>query len=266
MWGLGPVYETPAGILKRYADCLTEEQKQPGKRVFLNFNVKAKKYIQNKGENSVRDIPRRAYNWLKDQGQIAKDDTRKITGHSLRHTMATLLADQGASELELCFAGGWKSTTVAKGYASKSRHMRVRTADMISGGNGDVDVQVAKRMAPASPEALRCDSPLPDDTSTPSPAPSAPVAMSTAIVPHQPPPPGVVCPHPVSAYPPPPGSAAVCLPGQATPAPTWPLPCASPCPALPASTSYDNCGNTYTVHHHHHYQHPAPQGFPGACV
>jgi len=47
-------------------------------------------------------------------------DPELYTGHSLRRTSATLLADGGGNENDLMRHGGWKSATVARSYVEKS--------------------------------------------------------------------------------------------------------------------------------------------------
>ncbi|XP_023312630.1 uncharacterized protein LOC111692753, partial [Anoplophora glabripennis] len=54
------------------------------------------------------------------------------TGHCLRRTSATALANAGATMTNLKRHGGWKSSTVAEGYLEDSIELRNKTARMLS--------------------------------------------------------------------------------------------------------------------------------------
>jgi hypothetical protein len=51
-----------------------------------------------------------------------------FTGHSLRRTSATLLADSGANILTLKRHGSWKSNSVAESYVSASKTSKLEIA------------------------------------------------------------------------------------------------------------------------------------------
>jgi integrase len=55
-----------------------------------------------------------------------------FTGHSLRRTSATLLADSGANILTLKRHGSWKSNSVAESYVSASKTSKLKIAKQIS--------------------------------------------------------------------------------------------------------------------------------------
>jgi hypothetical protein len=54
------------------------------------------------------------------------------TGHSLRVTSATILADAGISMINLKRQGGWKSDAVAEGYLRGSKKLKQDTAALIT--------------------------------------------------------------------------------------------------------------------------------------
>lgn len=66
------------------------------------------------------------------------------TGHSLRRTGSTLLADSGADTSVLKRFGGWKSSSVAERYVQDSLAAKNKIARMIQGGESFVEV-LAKR-------------------------------------------------------------------------------------------------------------------------
>lgn len=60
------------------------------------------------------------------------ENSKGFTGHALRRTAATLLANSGANVLQLKRLGGWKSSTVAEGYVDSSMENKTKTAVMLS--------------------------------------------------------------------------------------------------------------------------------------
>jgi len=72
-------------------------------------------------------------------------DPDKYTGHGLRATGATAMADHGATELELLQAGNWKSSAVAREYIRQSGIAQRRRADLITGNAPQ----------PAAPQSLQ---------------------------------------------------------------------------------------------------------------
>jgi hypothetical protein len=59
------------------------------------------------------------------------DSPEKYTSHTYKHSTATLMADNGASVLQLANAGCWKSQNVASGYVQNSTVTKKRAADLI---------------------------------------------------------------------------------------------------------------------------------------
>lgn len=64
---------------------------------------------------------------------IGLDNAHLYTGHALRVTSATVLADNGANSLTLKRHGRWKSNAVAEEYMRDSKHTRNETAALLSG-------------------------------------------------------------------------------------------------------------------------------------
>ena len=56
-----------------------------------------------------------------------------FTGHAMRRSSATILADSGASIVQLKRFGRWKSSSVAEEYVDESSKSKIEVADMIGG-------------------------------------------------------------------------------------------------------------------------------------
>lgn len=78
------------------------------------------------GHNSIANFPKKIATFLK------LENIEGFTGHALRRTAATLLANSGADVLQLKRLGGWKSSTVAEGYVDCSMENKTKTATMLS--------------------------------------------------------------------------------------------------------------------------------------
>ncbi len=65
---------------------------------------------------------------------LNKPDAAKYTGHAIRRTAATWIADAGGTNVELKKFGRWKSDTVAQGYVDRSEKSKRTLATMIQGG------------------------------------------------------------------------------------------------------------------------------------
>jgi hypothetical protein len=79
------------------------------------------------GRSFFLEVPKTIAKWLN------KPDWKKHTGHSIRRTAATWLANAGASNVELKKFGRWKSDTVAQGYVDRSEFHKRKLATMIQG-------------------------------------------------------------------------------------------------------------------------------------
>ncbi|KAK8800630.1 hypothetical protein WA158_006948 [Blastocystis sp. Blastoise] len=64
---------------------------------------------------------------------LNKPEPEGYTGHSLRKTLATTLAIQGASEMQIRAAGSWKSTGVASRYIEQSGVSRMEAMKQVTG-------------------------------------------------------------------------------------------------------------------------------------
>lgn len=95
-------------------------------RLFRQFQ--AGKFIKSPlGKNMISSVPREIAHFLK------LDNPNLYTGHALRVTSATTLADQGANIIELKRHGRWASSSIAEEYVRESKHARVETASKLSG-------------------------------------------------------------------------------------------------------------------------------------
>ena len=104
----GQFYE----ICKKYIN-LRPNNIEKHKRFFLNF-FDGKCTRQPIGINTMGQIPKQISTCL------SLPDPQLYTGHSFRRTSATLLVDGGGDLTDLKRHGGWKSSTVAKGYINES--------------------------------------------------------------------------------------------------------------------------------------------------
>jgi len=94
-------------------------------RFFLNYQ-NGKCTHQPIGINKFSKMPMIIANYLK------LPDPESYTGHTLRRTSATLLADSGADILTLKRHGGWKSNTVAEGYVENSVNNKKKICNQIT--------------------------------------------------------------------------------------------------------------------------------------
>ncbi|XP_074034709.1 uncharacterized protein [Leptinotarsa decemlineata] len=94
-------------------------------RFFLSFRQN-KCTSQPIGKNMFGKIPSKIAMYL------GLPNSSSYTGHCLRRTSATALANAGATMTNLKRHGGWKSSTVAEGYLEDSIELRNKTARMLS--------------------------------------------------------------------------------------------------------------------------------------
>jgi integrase len=86
------------------------------------------KYINSPlGKNAIADVPRQIATFLR------LENPARYTGHALRVSSATALADNGADILELKRHGRWASSSIAEEYVRESKHARLETASKLSG-------------------------------------------------------------------------------------------------------------------------------------
>lgn len=98
------------------------------KKLFILYR-KGKHIKQNIGHNTISKVPYVVANYLK------LENPECYTGHSLRRSSATLLAENGGDLLSLKRHGGWKSATVAEGYIEESIADKKRIAELVQKRN-----------------------------------------------------------------------------------------------------------------------------------
>lgn len=96
------------------------------KRLFLSYR-QGRCTVQPVGKNTFGKIPCIIAKYL------GLNNPKKYTGHCLRRTSATLLAEAGANMTTLKRHGGWKSTTVAEGYLEDSISSKNEVSRMLAG-------------------------------------------------------------------------------------------------------------------------------------
>lgn len=79
------------------------------------------------GRNYFLNVPKYIAKYLN------KEDWKLYTGHALRRTAATWIANAGACELELKKWGRWSSDKIAGGYVERSDPMKRKFASMLLG-------------------------------------------------------------------------------------------------------------------------------------
>jgi integrase len=99
--------------------------KGPNERFWKQYRH-GKYTSQNRGKNYFSNLPT----------QIAKflnlPNANEFTGHALRRTAATLLANTGIDKLSLKRFGGWKSDSVCEGYIAESMDHKRKLAEAIT--------------------------------------------------------------------------------------------------------------------------------------
>lgn len=94
-------------------------------RKFFVYYKSGKCTVQPVGINSFANMPKKIAEYLQ------LPNSSSYTGHCLRRTSATLLADSGADIQMLKRHGGWRSSTVAEGYVEDSIANKVKTSKRI---------------------------------------------------------------------------------------------------------------------------------------
>jgi hypothetical protein len=96
-----------------------------GGRFFRNLLPTLKPSKTPIGSNTLAKYPEKIGQFLK------LPDCSRFTSHSFRHTGASILADEGASVMQLQQAGGWESASVAESYVQESNNSRLQIAKKI---------------------------------------------------------------------------------------------------------------------------------------
>lgn len=95
-------------------------------RLFLCYRNK-RCTVQPVGKNTIGNIPCKIATYL------GLGDAKAYTGHCLRRTAATLHSDAGGNSESLMRLGGWKSSSVARGYVDNSDCSRMANASLVAG-------------------------------------------------------------------------------------------------------------------------------------
>jgi hypothetical protein len=115
-------------------------------RFFRHWREASKKFINSPiGQNTFPTYPKKVAEFL------GLSDPETYTGHCWRATSATVLADNGASQITLKRAGNWKSDTVAEGYIRNSKIQKTTTASILSGQSiGTTDIIQQSKISEAT--------------------------------------------------------------------------------------------------------------------
>lgn len=112
--------------------------------------------VQVIGINTIGNMPKKIAEFLN------LKNPKDYMGHSFRRTSATVLADTGATTMDLQRHGGWKSATVAQSYVDDSTEYKKTTAKKISNAilsevvenSSVIEKQPAKKIKIATSENL----------------------------------------------------------------------------------------------------------------
>jgi hypothetical protein len=113
----------PVKVIRKYIS-LVPESSRSGR--FIRMFRSGKIIKTPVGKNTLGLIPRKIAEFLK------LDDPQEYTGHSFRRTSATILANSGATHLDLKRHGRWKSDKVAEEYIAESDNVKIKTSGLIS--------------------------------------------------------------------------------------------------------------------------------------
>ena len=119
---IGMDYYVPVDFLpvfKRYIIEICQASVKQGRLQFLkNWSTKGKRRVQNTGKHTINKLHKVVCEILK----LRPDD---YGSHSWHCTEATVLADAGASKVNLKRHGQWTSDAVVKGYIANSKALRI---------------------------------------------------------------------------------------------------------------------------------------------
>lgn len=96
---------------------------------FFVFYNQGKCSTQRVGIHKIASIPKLIATFL----HLPESD--KYTGHCLRRTSATVLANMGGSLTDLKRLGGWKSSAVAEAYIEESVQHKIKVAKRMVGSD-----------------------------------------------------------------------------------------------------------------------------------
>lgn len=105
-------------ILSRYMESFEVKSG----RFFRKLKNDLKPAQQPIGQNTISSYPQKIAEFL----QLPESD--KFSSHSIRHSGATILSDDGATILQLQQAGGWESSAIAQSYVEEGTHSRLQIA------------------------------------------------------------------------------------------------------------------------------------------
>jgi integrase len=110
-----------------YKDYMYQTQRNTHARLWLTRDLKSG-YFKNApiGKNTIAKYPRMVAEFL------GLENPSSYTGHSLRATSATILADAGVSMENLKRHGQWKSSSVVEGYIHDSMKQKIDMATSLT--------------------------------------------------------------------------------------------------------------------------------------
>ena len=111
-------------LIRQYIGCFQDADREG--RFFRRLSKAMKATRNPMGVNNIGSVPCEIATFLQ------LENPKQYTGHCLRKTSATLIADSGSSLATLQRAGGWRSQTVAEGYIAESLSSKNEIAHRIA--------------------------------------------------------------------------------------------------------------------------------------
>jgi integrase len=111
-------------IISQYIKKFSKDQRKG--RFFRYFNDKDEPTNKQIGKNTIASYPQEIASFLN------LNNPSSYTGHSLRKTGATLLADSGVDVINIQRAGGWSSPNIASKYVQQSSSIKNTISSAIS--------------------------------------------------------------------------------------------------------------------------------------
>lgn len=111
-------------IVKKYMGLRPKHTKHEHFFVFYN---RGKCSVQRVGIHKIASVPKMVATFL------GLPNVEQYTGHSLRRSSATILANTGGNVTDLKRLGGWRSSTVAEGYVEESVENKIKIAKRMFG-------------------------------------------------------------------------------------------------------------------------------------
>lgn len=120
-------------------------------RFFLKLKNDLKPSRSPIGQNTIASYPQKMAEFLQ------LPEAEKYTSHSFRHSGATILADAGATVMQLQQAGGWESSSVAQSYIEEGATSRLQIAQRFEDTTSSSSITKRSRTAVSTSSSKASD-------------------------------------------------------------------------------------------------------------